>query len=153
MGDYVTIAIGEYYSIMTPKLPPSRSAEQFVVRFPEGMRDQIADMAKKNSRSMNAEIVHRLHISLMADDFDTLEKAGTRITEGEPSPPTPSAQDLAAALENFKTTTETIAERISAALLQYEQVSRDNEALHHAINKPDKPNVKRVIRTRGTPHG
>lgn len=43
--------------------PPSRTAEQFVVRFPDGMRDLIADEAKKNNRSMNAEIVARLQAS------------------------------------------------------------------------------------------
>lgn len=45
-------------------LPPSRTAEQFVVRFPDGMRDKIAELAKKNNRSMNAEIVQRLEWAL-----------------------------------------------------------------------------------------
>lgn len=48
---------------MTKELPPSRTAEQFVVRFPDGMRDRIAEEAKKNNRSMNAEIVARLQDS------------------------------------------------------------------------------------------
>jgi hypothetical protein len=39
---------------------PSDKADKFVVRFPEGMRDQIAEAAKANNRSMNAEIVSRL---------------------------------------------------------------------------------------------
>ena len=43
-----------------PPSPPSRSADQFVVRLPDGMRDLIAEAAKANNRSMNAEIVHRL---------------------------------------------------------------------------------------------
>lgn len=43
--------------------PPSRTADQFVVRFPDGMRDRIAEEAKKNNRSMNAEIVARLERS------------------------------------------------------------------------------------------
>ena len=34
--------------------------EKFVVRFPDGMRDAIAERAKKNGRSMNAEIVQIL---------------------------------------------------------------------------------------------
>lgn len=45
------------------KPPPSRTADQFVVRFPDGMRDRIADAAKANNRSMNAEIVARLEES------------------------------------------------------------------------------------------
>lgn len=49
---------------MSKDLPPSRTAEQFVVRFPDGMRDRIAEVAKANNRSMNAEIVSRLQASL-----------------------------------------------------------------------------------------
>lgn len=45
-------------------LPPSRTAEQFVIRFPEGVRDRIADLAKANGRSMNAELVDRIQRSL-----------------------------------------------------------------------------------------
>lgn len=52
---------------MSKDLPPSRTADQFVVRFPDGMRDQIAALAKANNRSMNAEIVARLQRSLEAD--------------------------------------------------------------------------------------
>lgn len=43
-----------------PSPPPSRTADQFVVRLPDGMRDKIAEAAKANGRSMNAEIVARL---------------------------------------------------------------------------------------------
>jgi len=48
---------------MSKDLPPSRSAEQFVVRLPDGMRDRISDAAKAAGRSMNAEIVARLQSS------------------------------------------------------------------------------------------
>lgn len=48
---------------MSKDLPPSRTAEQFVVRFPDGMRNRIAEAAKANNRSMNAEIVARLQES------------------------------------------------------------------------------------------
>jgi hypothetical protein len=58
------LALCEYNLGMSKDLPPSRTAEQFVVRFPEGMRDRIAEAAKKNNRSMNAEIVARLSQSL-----------------------------------------------------------------------------------------
>ncbi len=39
---------------------PSRTSDQFSVRFPDGMRDEIARSAKANGRSMNAEIIARL---------------------------------------------------------------------------------------------
>lgn len=52
---------------MSKPLPPSRTAPQFVVRFPdESMRDRIAEAAKANNRSMNAEIVARLEQSFSA---------------------------------------------------------------------------------------
>lgn len=54
---------------------PSRHLDQFLVRFPEGMRDRIAEAAKSNQRSMNAEIVDRLKKS-----FDSYI-IGTEVTE------------------------------------------------------------------------
>lgn len=42
---------------------PSETQERFIVRFPDGMRDNIAEAAKANNRSMNAEIVDRLQSS------------------------------------------------------------------------------------------
>lgn len=39
---------------------PSDQRDQFMVRLPEGMRDEIAAAAKSNGRSMNSEIIARL---------------------------------------------------------------------------------------------
>ncbi len=47
----------------------SRTAEKFVVRLPDGMRDQIAETARDNHRSMNSEIIARLEQTLI-DDLD-----------------------------------------------------------------------------------
>lgn len=53
---------------MSKTLPPSRTAPQFVVRFPdENMRDRIAEAAKANNRSMNAEIISRLEKTFSAN--------------------------------------------------------------------------------------
>jgi hypothetical protein len=38
----------------------SRGTDQFALRFPDGLRDQIKADAEANGRSMNAEIVARL---------------------------------------------------------------------------------------------
>lgn len=38
-----------------------------MVRFPEGMRDRLKEAASANGRSMNAEIVARLEVSLEVD--------------------------------------------------------------------------------------
>ncbi len=50
---------------------PSRKQEQFIVRFPEGMRERIKAAADENNRSMNAEIVLALEAWL---DFDPEEE-------------------------------------------------------------------------------
>jgi hypothetical protein len=41
-----------------------RGSDQFLIRFPEGMRDRIAKLAAANGRSMNAELIVRLEQSL-----------------------------------------------------------------------------------------
>lgn len=45
-----------------------RDFDKFMLRFPDGMREQIADAAKKNARSMNAEIVDRLERSFRPEN-------------------------------------------------------------------------------------
>ncbi|MBA1278132.1 Arc family DNA-binding protein [Stutzerimonas stutzeri] len=45
----------------------SRTADKFVVRLPDGMRDRIAEVANQGHRSMNSEIVERLARSFEAD--------------------------------------------------------------------------------------
>lgn len=42
---------------------PSRKLDQYIVRFPDGMRDRIREEAENNNRSMNAEIIARLESS------------------------------------------------------------------------------------------
>ncbi|WP_406736986.1 Arc family DNA-binding protein [Thioclava sp. GXIMD4215] len=46
--------------MMARKGFPSDKQEQFMVRFPDGMRDRIKAAAEANNRSMNAEIVATL---------------------------------------------------------------------------------------------
>ncbi|MGE5621464.1 MAG: Arc family DNA-binding protein [Candidatus Bathyarchaeota archaeon] len=40
-----------------------QTADKYIVRLPDGMRDRIAEAARANNRSMNAEIVARLEES------------------------------------------------------------------------------------------
>jgi len=46
--------------------PPSPDKERFIVRLPDGMRDQIRAAAHANNRTMTAEIVARLRWSFEA---------------------------------------------------------------------------------------
>lgn len=45
---------------MSKKPYPSQVQDRYIVRFPDGMRDRLAEAARANGRSMNAEIVARL---------------------------------------------------------------------------------------------
>ena len=47
-----------------------RESDKFMLRLPDGMRDRIAEAAKANNRSMNAEIVSRLEASLRYNTED-----------------------------------------------------------------------------------
>lgn len=46
-----------------------RGSDQFPLRLPDGLRDQIKARADNNGRSMNAEIVDRLEKSLRAEEL------------------------------------------------------------------------------------
>lgn len=53
---------------------PGRGAEQFVIRLPDGMRDQIKESAERNNRSMNAEMVARLEQSFVSEMTQSLDE-------------------------------------------------------------------------------
>ncbi|WP_370557390.1 Arc family DNA-binding protein [Edwardsiella tarda] len=48
--------------------------DKFNVRFPDGMRDAIAERAKQNGRSMNSEIIAALDAWLGGDQRDVLSQ-------------------------------------------------------------------------------
>lgn len=60
----------------------SRTADKFVVRLPDGMREKVAEMARGHHRSMNSEIISRLEKSLQEEGFIDMEEG-----ELEPLPP------------------------------------------------------------------
>lgn len=64
---------------MSKELSPSRTADQFVVRFPDGMRDRIAESAKTNGRSMNSEIVSRLDETFTRPHADPTDLSGSSV--------------------------------------------------------------------------
>lgn len=47
-----------------------RESDKFMLRFPEGMRDEIKRLAAENGRSMNAEIVELLNFALEHSGVD-----------------------------------------------------------------------------------
>lgn len=58
-----------------PKLPP----EKFDIRLPAGLRDRLAEQAKKEHRSSNAQVVHYIESGLSGADNTTIMAAIERI--------------------------------------------------------------------------
>lgn len=56
-----------------PAVYSSRTADKFVVRLPDGMRERITEVAKENHRSMNSEIIARLQNSLEQPNDGSVE--------------------------------------------------------------------------------
>ncbi|MFB2927542.1 Arc family DNA-binding protein [Aeromonas hydrophila] len=61
-------------------VPTSRESDKFVLRMPDGMRDEIAERAKASGRSMNAEIVYRLQRTF--DEDAELAGSGVKVIDG-----------------------------------------------------------------------
>ena len=51
----------------------SRKLDQYIVRFPDGVRDRLKDAAAENNRSLNAEIIARLEASFDAPSREEFE--------------------------------------------------------------------------------
>ncbi|MNB58513.1 Arc-like DNA binding domain protein [compost metagenome] len=65
----------------------SRTADKFVVRLPDGMRERIAEVAREHHRSMNSEIIARLEKSMASPDMEegTMEVEAPEGTLWNPS--------------------------------------------------------------------
>lgn len=58
---------------------PGRGSDQFPLRFPDGMRDQLKKAAKENNRSLNAEIIARLENTLSDKNVTLTDEIAKRI--------------------------------------------------------------------------
>jgi plasmid stability protein len=65
---------------------PSQTADKFVVRLPDGMRERIKDKASRNHRTMNAEIIHVLDRALAADETKDPASVGALPGHGSNNP-------------------------------------------------------------------
>jgi hypothetical protein len=102
-----------------PQASPSRDQNKFIVRLPEGMRNRIAEAAKANGRSMNAEIV-----SALAERYPArspLEEAVRRIARLLPSLRTESAIDVSDQVKE-------LGENLMSCADQAEEIVRSQEA-------------------------
>lgn len=71
--------------------------DQYMLRFPDGLRDRIKAVAESNKRSMNAEIVARLETSL-SDPAYSFPSLGA-LPDGHPDAPQRLNPEQAAMLD------------------------------------------------------
>ena len=72
-----------------PAAPTNRDSDKFMLRLPDGMRDRIAQAAKSNGRSMNAEIIQKIEdafalekqVAELAIRSDTMHESLVRIAK------------------------------------------------------------------------
>lgn len=82
-----------------------RDSDKFMLRLPDGMRDDLKAVAAANNRSMNAEIVHALekHLEkgMFQIDFGPPVDPNTLTPEDlrEGEPPVPVSPEVRAAME------------------------------------------------------
>ncbi|MBN8189545.1 Arc family DNA-binding protein [Salipiger thiooxidans] len=60
-----------------------RGADQYTVRFPDGLRDRVKEAAEANGRSMNAEIVQVLLDHYLSGIDDLPPEMKKRVEDGE----------------------------------------------------------------------
>ena len=64
------------------KIHPSDLADKFMTRLPDGFRDRLAALAKRNGRSMNSELVMALTDWLQRHDVAQSETPRSDVEEG-----------------------------------------------------------------------
>ncbi len=78
---------------------PSELAPKFVLRFPQGMREEIREIASNNHRSMTAEIIMRLEKTLLGDRI-LLDSSSS--LSGNPSVQEPATDAYINELNNYE---------------------------------------------------
>ncbi len=74
---------------------PSEQQDRLIVRFPDGMRDRIATLAKANGRSMNAEIISMIETWFSQTERPTDKEQKTDLVQ--------EIRELRCAIEKFQT--------------------------------------------------
>jgi plasmid stability protein len=120
---------------------PSTKQDQYMVRFPQGMRDQLKDAAAKHGRSMNAEIVHRLAFSFDFEMRQFLDRPAAQnqghveqdwldlTSQGyEPDPQNDDTQALA-----VKSVVASLAAKLDEISEQLSELRKEKEALTNEV--------------------
>ncbi|WP_310637543.1 Arc family DNA-binding protein [Delftia acidovorans] len=63
--------------MVTKTSSTGRDSDKFMLRLPDGVRERIAEAAKANNRTMNAELVARILKTLDESPTPSVEQGGT----------------------------------------------------------------------------
>lgn len=129
------------------KVYPSDKQDQYMVRFPDGMRDRIKEAAEDSGRSMNQEIVARLESSF---DLSMTEKERLKFfeemydqnyRERNELLDTINKQDLfVQQMQREHRTLVVLAKSISAMLIEDEKTPQSVKAMAHLLEQLEEDN-------------
>lgn len=123
---------------MTDDRPPSHKQDQYMLRFPDGMRETIKARAAEHGRSMNAEIVALIQSAL--SEADTAKKSATFVREMVEFLLKTSESDPDF-IEKTTKALRKVTERGHGeeALEQVRSWTPSRELIEETLNKPSKP--------------
>ena len=106
------------------------NSDKFMLRLPDGMREQIKEIADKNGRSMNAEIVEALSVWVDGLAFLKIEQLDREITHCQERVETLDSiiKAVSGGLANQIMDFRIERSRLSELLDQLEGVARDRRA-------------------------
>ena len=110
---------------MVRKFSPSEMQDRIIVRLPDGMRDQLAELAKSNNRSVNAEVVSCLQ-GLLSETAPLTSKGI-------------AAQDLSATVANLRDQISKQSHQMSRQMHQMSELSLQLSNLMESIKASVSP--------------
>lgn len=70
----VTVTLDILHAMVTKTSSTGRESDKFMLRLPDGVRERIAEAAKANNRTMNAELVARILKTLEESPAQSVEQ-------------------------------------------------------------------------------
>src|SRR5208282_1880134 len=114
------------------KLYPSEKQDRLIVRFPDGMRDRIAALAKANKRSMNAEVISMIEAS-QAPSRKPVPVVNENTTEVEELKDT--LKELKVEIAEFRATLTKLADALVPDFATQAAIGQINENLSQVLER------------------
>lgn len=122
-----------------PQDTESRHADKYIVRFPDGMRDQLKKLAKANGRTLNAEIISRLQQTLSGSLPPSAAPVTADLAEGVGADPVQVGEALAQFEQDFQNLKKAITARIELTMPRPRGYLESEGAAQEATAAPPDP--------------